>query len=278
MKKRRFFATAFEPHAPFWIESIGFNPDQEPIRRPTGYGWYHWLQTKDGEGEAIIGERVYRLLPTSGLMLLPHTPHRYYAVGGGRWSTFYLTFGGPLAAQATAVLGIDADRVYRWDAGCPLDRAVPDAALRLTSRRRLSGLDLSVEVYRFLVALKRYGRPDGVAVSIDRLEQRIAPLLAWLDRHFANPDVGVADMADVLGVSPRHLRELFKRVYGCSPYRYLLGQRLRRAKERLLSYPDEPVRTVAERVGFRDAGHFIAAFRKAENMTPEQFRKLHLRR
>ncbi len=96
-----------------------------------------------------------------------------------------------------------------------------------------------------------------------------------MEVHYHNPDIGLDDLADVLGISSRYLSTLFNQTFGMSPYVYFINVRLRKAKELLAGKEEYTVTRIAEDVGFRDVSHFVATFRRSTGMTPEQFRKLH---
>ncbi|MNG17216.1 Bifunctional transcriptional activator/DNA repair enzyme AdaA [compost metagenome] len=81
-------------------------------------------------------------------------------------------------------------------------------------------------------------------------------------------------MAAVLGVTPRHMNTLYQHAFGLSPYAYLIMMRLRKSKEMLISNRSLAIKEIAAQVGFRDASHFIASFRKQIGFTPERFREM----
>ena len=85
-------------------------------------------------------------------------------------------------------------------------------------------------------------------------------------------DLHLAEIASVVRLSPFHFARLFKAATGRSPYRYLLDQRLRRAKDHLRS-GDFPVAEIAAQVGFNNHTHFSRAFRKREGLSPTAWRE-----
>ena len=70
----------------------------------------------------------------------------------------------------------------------------------------------------------------------------------------------------------RDIHDLFKAATGQSPYRYLLDQRLRFAKDHLRS-GDLPIAEIAAQVGFPNHAHFSRAFRKREGISPTAWRE-----
>lgn len=271
----RFVLTpAEEKPLPLIAESLGHNRDQEKVDRPQGYPIYHWIQTERGEGRIEYGDTALFLRPGSGLLLLPHTPHRYEAASGTRWETFYLTFGGPAAEAILESLDMNRSAYYEWEADTPFTRLAEQMLRRSETGDDVFGLHLSADTYRFLVMLNTYGQLHN-KTTISRNVEKLRPLIEWMEEHLSDADVGLPELAGALGVSPRHLNGLFRQTFNLSPYAYFINLRVRKAKELLLLHPSSPVRRIGEQVGFRDASHFVATFRRSAGMTPEQFRKLH---
>lgn len=273
MKHRRFVRTPLaDDPLPLFVESIGHNPNQEPIRRPDGYPLYHWLQTAEGEGEVTFAGRTERLPPESGVLFMPGEPHRYERLPSGEWQTLYLTFGGPAAEGLLASLGMTASALYRWEADAPLASLLARMLARVETEADVFGLDASVDAYRFLLTLWKYGQPNQPG-RVSRSLRQVRPLIDWMNERLSDPDIDLNEMAKVSGLSSRRLNTLFRELFRLPPYAYLLQLRIRRAREILVSRPDLPVYQIAQRVGFRDASHFVAVFRKMTGVPPEQFRK-----
>ncbi len=83
---------------------------------------------------------------------------------------------------------------------------------------------------------------------------------------------GVAQLAQVLGVSDRHLRRLFEEHWGVSPLQYLQTRRLLDAKT-LLTDTRLPMHDVALAAGFGSLRHFNAVFSASFRMPPTRLRK-----
>jgi len=259
---------------PLQVETIGLNPDQEAIVRPLGYPYYHWLQTIEGEGELRCGDAAYRLPERSGILLPPNVEHRYHARGAA-WKTYYVTFSGTLAPALVAeLLAALPDRIHWDEADEAVTRQVERMIALAESGTDAAGWDGSAELYRLLTLFKTNGRRNHLPSLSSRLE-RLRELLDWLDKEYANPGLGLAEMAARLGIGERQLNERFRQSFGLTAYAYLIQLRLRKAKQYLPARPDWTVRRIGKEVGFRDASHFVATFRRAEGMTPEQYRRLH---
>lgn len=115
----------------------------------------------------------------------------------------------------------------------------------------------------------------GSRSSISHAVERLAPLIAYMNEHYADPEIGLEQMAAVPGITPRHLNTLFKQSFGMTAYSYFILLRIRKSKEFMTGDSRLTVKETATKVGFRDASHFVATFRRIEGVTPEQFRTLY---
>lgn len=258
---------------PLYIESIGYNADQEDIDRKHGWRLCHWIQTVEGEGTISFEGKTTALAPNSGVLLLPEVPHSYKAATG-RWTTLYLTFGGSSAGQLLGSLQLLQSAYFSWEPDTPFSSLLSSMVGRAETDPDVFGLNASVDVYRFLITLQKFGQFHR-NMAISRNLGKIMPLIGWMNESYPNPEIGLKEMTAVIGMSSSGVNLLFRETFGLTPYAYLLNLRLRKAKELLINQRDTPVKEIAGRVGFRDASHFIASFRKSFGMAPEQFRRLY---
>jgi AraC family transcriptional regulator len=83
-------------------------------------------------------------------------------------------------------------------------------------------------------------------------------------------DLSLSDLAAVADMSPHYFTELFRRSTGYAPHRYVLLQRIERAKEGLRD-TGRSVTDVALSVGFQNPSHFARVFRKFVGASPSRF-------
>ncbi|HXW25944.1 MAG TPA: Ada metal-binding domain-containing protein [Xanthobacteraceae bacterium] len=82
----------------------------------------------------------------------------------------------------------------------------------------------------------------------------------------------VADLADRLGIGPRHLLRLFLRHAGATPIEVAATRRIQAAK-RLIDGTAMPLAEIAFAAGFGSVRRFNDAFRATYNRPPSSFRK-----
>jgi AraC family transcriptional regulator len=93
----------------------------------------------------------------------------------------------------------------------------------------------------------------------------------FVDGHIAK-EIGISELASLVGLSQFHFIRAFKHSVGLSPYQYVLSARISVAKE-MLSTRDLSIADVALAVGFSDASQLNRVFRKLIGVTPTAFRR-----
>lgn len=101
-------------------------------------------------------------------------------------------------------------------------------------------------------------------------ERRISVALRHIERH-ADEALDLDTLAGLAAMSKYHFLRTFRRVTGLTPYKYLLGIRMRRAAVRLAT-SDAPVAAIAFDAGFGDLSTFNNRFRDLFGATPTKFR------
>ncbi|OWY66006.1 AraC family transcriptional regulator [cyanobacterium TDX16] len=99
-----------------------------------------------------------------------------------------------------------------------------------------------------------------------RLQQAIEYIHAHLDR-----DLSLAEIAQVINISPTYFASLFKGTTGISLHQYVIQQRVKRAKM-LLSKTDLAIADIALQVGFSSQSHLTQQFKRLTSLTPKQIR------
>lgn len=81
----------------------------------------------------------------------------------------------------------------------------------------------------------------------------------------------LSDLANLAGISQFHFSRLFKKSVGVSPHKYVIQQKIEKAKS-LLKNPQLSVTEIAFLCGFNSHSHFGKHFRQLTGFTPKQYR------
>jgi AraC family transcriptional regulator len=85
-------------------------------------------------------------------------------------------------------------------------------------------------------------------------------------------DTSLSELAALCGRSRSHFIRAFKQSTGMPPHRWLLMQRVKRAKD-LLCKTNAPIAEIALACGFSDQSHLTRVFSKAFNVSPGAWRR-----
>jgi AraC-like DNA-binding protein len=80
------------------------------------------------------------------------------------------------------------------------------------------------------------------------------------------------DLAHQLGTNEFKLKYGFRELYGTTVFKYLVQERLRKAKT-LIQYTQLNFKTIAKMVGFKSVPHFTRAFSEQYEYSPKIFRE-----
>lgn len=85
--------------------------------------------------------------------------------------------------------------------------------------------------------------------------------------------ISLDDLAEAISLNKFYLQKLFLQETGLTPNHFLTNTRISRAKE-LLRMTKMPVSTIAEETGIENTSYFIRIFRRYEELTPSEFRRI----
>ncbi|TVQ42525.1 MAG: response regulator [Wenzhouxiangella sp.] len=118
---------------------------------------------------------------------------------------------------------------------------------------------------------------DRDALDIGQRDRELLERLhAWVESHYPDPGIKVADLADATLVDVRTLQRKLKSLLDRTPAAYLQEFRLQMARE-MLADSDRSVKDIASSCGFSTPQAFSKIFTQVEGLPPSRWRKLLIR-
>ncbi|GIN71550.1 putative HTH-type transcriptional regulator YtdP [Bacillus sp. J14TS2] len=101
----------------------------------------------------------------------------------------------------------------------------------------------------------------------------ISQVLHFIDEHYCEENISLQRLADEFNLSYSNFSRFFKQQTGEGFVEYLERIRLEKAK-RLLRESNETIKDIAKQIGYFNPNSFTRLFKKAEGITPGNYRKL----
>ena len=134
---------------------------------------------------------------------------------------------------------------------------------------------LRVKVLELLITLKTIDpsvlgeeRPYFYKTQVEKVKAIMAFMTNNPERHFT-----MEELSAQYDISVSALKQCFKGVYGTAIYTYMRNYRMDLAAT-LLTQTDEPITTIAGKVGYTNTSKFSEAFKKVKGKTPLEYRKV----
>lgn len=84
-------------------------------------------------------------------------------------------------------------------------------------------------------------------------------------------DITMDVIADKIGLSKSHIIREFSKYYGCTPYNYLISQKIAIAKK-MISLSNMKIADISNTLGFSDPHYFSRLFKIKVGLSPQQYK------
>lgn len=249
---------------------LGLESWQFPIKRADGYEYPQIFLSRSGEGEVIINGETTKIPPDTVFYIPPFCPHEYHALSDA-WYLDWIAFSGsqviPLLEQwklnkFTAIQGVDMDR---------LRRIITRIYYTLKSDKLYGNHYASAQLYDFLIEYRKIAE-NRLSSFYTAQSVALADVLQYIEEHYPE-QIKLNELAKIAGVSEQHLCRLFKKNFQLRPMEYLAQVRVQHAKD-LLVYSNKTIGEISDETGFQDGSYFSVVFKRYENMTPGEYRRI----
>ncbi len=109
------------------------------------------------------------------------------------------------------------------------------------------------------------------STSAKKYSRLLSNAVKYIDENYANEDISLNKVSSNVNISPNHFSTIFSQEMGKTFIEYLIGKRMEKAKE-LLMTSDKRSSEIAYEVGYKDPHYFSYTFKKTQGMTTKEFR------
>jgi len=230
---------------------------------------YDLLYCVRGAGSVSVGSGTFRVGAGEMAWINGYEAHAHWSDPENPWEVLWFRVDGAGLASLHALLGVGNDPVFR---------NLPAAEVRTCFKQingRLAGKSLYLEsdvhpIVAKLVSILWRSRQGPADASQPRVPKKLETVL---NRMAVYPDRKwtAADLARLSGMSVAQFYRIFRQATGSSPVDWLRRERISLAKRRLQETED-PVKSVADQVGYNSPFFFSRDFKRYTGLSPSEFR------
>lgn len=131
----------------------------------------------------------------------------------------------------------------------------------------------------FVTLLEKYENAEPATEALYKRSinfyKRIITLNELLNMRINNQDISMDDISEKLGLSPRHLNNIFSEEYGTSIKNFCYIMRMKQAAFLLGYYPKLTIKEVSDRLGYSSSEIFSIMFKRYYGVSASEYRKKH---
>ena len=223
-----------------------------------------------GKGQFLIEDRLYPVSSNQLVIINPNVLHTEVSLNAQ-----------PLEYVVLGVDGIELTMRENGNGQFCLLAPSESAEISTCLRNILREMELKNTGYKDIcqafteILIIRLMRSIQLAVPAEpaapNANHQCASVRRYIDLHFKEP-LTLEQLAEESHMNKFYLSHAFKRQYGISPINHLIQRRLDESKY-LLAETDLSVSQVAQLLGFSSSSYFSQLFRKAEGVSPREYRQ-----
>jgi AraC-like DNA-binding protein len=235
---------------------------------------YQILYALDGIGEITLDGHSLEFKQDHGVVIAPYSNHSI--VSDSKLTVLVLAFDETILDSSVREellrSHFSQSKLIRLGLfpGSELRQLLRKMLFEQSQETVLSILALNVFLSELLLVLVRSQQSNMMSdVNILRAEK----LRSYIDTHYFEI-VSSNDISAKLGVSARHINNIFKDHYNMTPLQYLTEVRMGLA-QKMLSESETDIASICFEIGFETLSTFYRTFKNSIQMSPNKYRQLH---
>jgi AraC-like DNA-binding protein len=223
-----------------------------------------------GRGFVRVGGKTFPAAVGQMAWIDCRAPHAHWADAGAPWELYWLRADGKQTRACAQALNVNAQPLFDLrgtdDAAAIFEQIfvlLRDRPLALDAALHATMAGLIALLFEARLAIPAKYEPTG--------DPKLHAVLARMRRDVPRP-WRVEELAALAGSSVPHFFRRFRKATGATPLDWLRRERISEAKRRL-SQSKDPIRAIAEQLGYGDQFYFSRDFKKLVGLSPRHYRR-----
>lgn len=189
-------------------------------------------------------------------------PHTYYT--NDSFEAYWIHINGSNTKALFTELTGRFGNIIRFDN--EIEMQIKDIYELIKNNESISESNMSSKIYRLIISLFNTNENKICSNTV------VQTAIHYMNQNYQSR-LTIEQIAKYINMSASQFSRQFKKQTGKSPYDYLLGIRLTKAKE-LLKNTSLPISEISYQTGFANECNFIYFFKKQEGISPLKFRNI----
>ena len=251
-----------------YVQEVGSLKSLEPhISSRKNLNSYLFFVVVNGHGTLTYQNETISLSAGDCVWIDCHLPYAHESSESDPWSLTWVHFDGNDAAHFYQSY-VEQELPFRFHPGniLPFVETINTLYESCRSQDFLSELKNNRSLTDLITMIyEQQERPETSTSG------KLAQIRAYIDNHYAQK-LSLDSLSEQFFISKYHLSREYHHAYGTTISNDITNRRISHAKSSL-RFSDDPIEQIAESCGFQDGAYFINVFKKAEGITPLQYRK-----
>ncbi|HTN35682.1 MAG TPA: AraC family transcriptional regulator [Arachidicoccus sp.] len=256
----------------FYLTAIGFYPHAgyHHKNRPSGCKDFILIYCISGQGNIILEDRTFQLVPNSYFIIPKDKAHHYESSEEFPWSIYWAHFNGEIAGGICNRLNSDqkypAVQLVAFDEGLLI--VFQQICEMLEHSFNVDQLEISsLNLLHFLSRLVYHKQIHHTAYDNDSISQSIVFMKENLHLNLA-----LEDLASQQDLSSSHYVRIFRKKMGMPPVHYFNQLKIQKSCQ-YLYFTDRNIKNICVDLGFEDQYYFSRLFKRFMGISPANYRK-----
>lgn len=221
------------------------------------------------DGRLSVKSQQRTMVASSGqvIFLNCYIPHEYHTIGNTEFIWLHLD-GVNVADIQHQVMQQQGGFVFDTPCAKEIEKRIYEIISACRNEQLPNETHLSLQLYGILTTVLDSSSKQA---ETTQTSSAVDEALQFIKDHYGEP-ISLPDVAQHVSMSQYHFSRLFKKECGYSPHEFLILTRLNCAKH-LLKTTEQPIKVIAQTVGYQNVTTFTNAFSSRVGLSPSQFRK-----
>ncbi|SDJ98091.1 AraC family transcriptional regulator [Sediminibacillus albus] len=229
------------------------------------------LYALEGEGKAVLNGESFSFKQDNVAVIVPYSVHSI--VSDSKLTVLVLAFEHsilqPSVSRDLLQSFFSATQLVKLH---PFDGSNVRQLLRKMLYEQSQGEAINYVAMKIFLSelLLKFARSSNESEMFDANVLRAERLRNYIDTHYFEV-ISSTDLSSKLGISTRHLNNIFKDRYQVTPMQYLTEVRVDLAKQ-LLTETSKDIASICFEVGFESLSTFYRTFKNTTEVSPNKYR------